>query len=802
MQQQKKMNLTQLTFLVAVNMMGSGIIMLPTNMAKVGAISLLSWIVTALGSMALAYGFAQAGLFNQRNGGLAAYAEDGYGKSGYFQTFFLYFISLAIANVAVAISAVGYLASFFPSMSSTPVATCISVIGLLWLTTFANFGGPSLTGKIGAVTVWGVILPVGFISFAGWFWFSGSTFAAAWNPQGMSLGAGMGSSIALTLWAFLGLESAAQNSAAVENPKRDVPLACMFGTIGAAVVYILSTAVIQGIVPNADLANSTGPFGLAYARMFSPTIGSIVMALAVMACLGSLLGWQFTLASTAKAGADEHMFPAVFAKVTSQGAPIVGMVVLGILQTLMALMTISPSLADQFSALVNLAVVTNVVPYILALSALPIMLRTAKVPETQYRRTVIITVVAILYSVYAIYASGKDAVFGGMLTMGVGWLVWAFIAHRFASSTTGARAPVLNTRVATAVALCIAAVLGGPSLVAQAPKPKAPPTATAASAAPAPAPAPAGALGRIRASGQIRLGYRADARPFSYNGEAGAPAGYSIAVCQVVVDALKGEPGLAAVTIQWVPVTLDDRFAAIEQGRVDLLCGADTITLARRAQASFSVPIFPGGIGALMRADAPARLREVLSGQGQIFRPTWRAAASNVIQARAFSAVQGTTADTWLAGRIRDLNVVTEPVSRQHVRRGRAGRGRSHVGCVLRRARRPPRHRQAPSLTRPDRARPALHLRTACAGVRARRRGVPAARRSVVEPLLCVRPGWRALHPVVRRAGPEHVDVLPVEHGSRVTRTRIARICMSSSPRIARITRMCSVIADWGYGND
>ena len=91
----------QLTFIVAVNMMGSGIIMLPTNMAQVGAISLLSWIVTALGSMAIAYGFAQAGIFNQRTGGMAAYAEDAYGKAGYFQVFFLYFLSLAIGNVAI-----------------------------------------------------------------------------------------------------------------------------------------------------------------------------------------------------------------------------------------------------------------------------------------------------------------------------------------------------------------------------------------------------------------------------------------------------------------------------------------------------------------------------------------------------------------------------------------------------------------------------------------------------------------------------------------------------------------------------
>jgi putrescine:ornithine antiporter len=433
MEAQKKMTLVQLTFMVMVNMMGSGIIMLPSNMARVGAISLLSWVVTALGSLALAYGFAQAGLFNQRAGGMAAYAEDAYGKAGYFQVFFLYFVSLAIANVAVAISAVGYLAAFIPWLSSTPVATCVGVIALLWLTTVANFGGPGITGRIGAVTVWGVILPVGFISIVGWLWFSSATFAAAWNPKGLSLMAGMGSSISLTLWAFLGLESAAQASGAVENPKRNVPLACMFGTVGAAVVYILSTTVIQGIVPNAELANSTGPFGLAYAQMFSPTVGSIVMALAVMACLGSLLGWQFTLAQTGRAAAEDGMFPSIFSKSNRLGAPVVGMLILGVVQTLMALMTISPNLSDQFSALVNLAVVTNVVPYLIALSALPVMMQTAKIDATKYRNNVIVATVAMIYSIYVLYASGKDAVFGGMLVWAFAFMIWAFIAFRLMS---------------------------------------------------------------------------------------------------------------------------------------------------------------------------------------------------------------------------------------------------------------------------------------------------------------------------------------------------------------------------------
>jgi putrescine:ornithine antiporter len=251
----------------------------------------------------------------------------------------------------------------------------------------------------------------------------------------VSLLEGMGSSISLTLWAFLGMESASQNASAVENPKRDVPLACLFGTLGAAVVYILSTTVIQGIVPNAELAASTGPFGLAFAQMISPAVGSIVMGLAAMACVGSLLGWQFTLASTARDAADTNMFPAIFARANAAGAPIAGMVIMGIVQSLMALSTMSPNLSEQFAALVNLAVVTNVVPYIVALSALTVIMKNAGVAGRTYNRNLAIAVVAIVYSVYALWRSGMEAVMGGMLVMGLGWLIWTFMAPRFATAS-------------------------------------------------------------------------------------------------------------------------------------------------------------------------------------------------------------------------------------------------------------------------------------------------------------------------------------------------------------------------------
>ena len=130
----------------------------------------------------------------------------------------------------------------------------------------------------------------------------------------------MGSSISLTLWAFLGMESAAQNSSAVENPKRDVPLACLFGTLGAAVIYVLSTTVIQGIVPNAELADSTGPFGLAYEYMFNPTVGKIIMAprrdspVSDRSWAGNSR-WH----RPAKSAAEERMFPSFFSKVNRMG---------------------------------------------------------------------------------------------------------------------------------------------------------------------------------------------------------------------------------------------------------------------------------------------------------------------------------------------------------------------------------------------------------------------------------------------------------------------------------------------------
>ncbi|EFH9082771.1 putrescine-ornithine antiporter [Escherichia coli] len=414
------MGVIQLTILTAVNMMGSGIIMLPTKLASVGTMSVLSWLVTAFGSLCLAYGFAKCGMFSRKSGGMGGYAEYAFGKSGNFMANYTYAISLVIANIAIAISAVGYGAVLF-DWNPSPIMTCIATIVVIWITTVANFGGARITGRIGSITVWGVIIPVVGISIIGWFWFKPEMYIQAWNPHHLPFASGLSASIAMTLWAFLGLESACANSDVVENPEKNIPVAVFGGTLICAIVYILSTNVMAGFVPNIDLASSTAPFGMAFSYMFNPMIGKIIMALMVMACIGSLLGWQFTVAQVFKSSSDIGYFPRVFSKVTSKNAPITGMIILGVAQTILSLMTISPSLNNQFNSLVNLAVVTNLIPYILSMAALIPMHRLYKISSKTHLMILFTAIVGTVYSFYALYSSGDEAMLMGGLVTFSGW---------------------------------------------------------------------------------------------------------------------------------------------------------------------------------------------------------------------------------------------------------------------------------------------------------------------------------------------------------------------------------------------
>jgi len=166
-------------------------------------------------------------------------------------------------------------------------------------------------------------------------------------------------------------------------------------------------------------------------------------------------------------------------------------------------------------------------------------------------------------------------------------------------------------------------------------------------------------LTRIKQAGRIKFGYQADARPFSYRDQSGNPAGFTIALCKKVADAVKSELGLQTLSIEWVAVGAADRFTAVSTGKVDAFCGADSDTWSRRAEVAFSLPVFPGGIGALLRKDAPERLTEILN-QRPPSSPTWRASAGQLLQTQTFAVIQGTTAETWLGAKVNEFKLASK----------------------------------------------------------------------------------------------------------------------------------------------
>jgi polar amino acid transport system substrate-binding protein/glutamate/aspartate transport system substrate-binding protein len=121
----------------------------------------------------------------------------------------------------------------------------------------------------------------------------------------------------------------------------------------------------------------------------------------------------------------------------------------------------------------------------------------------------------------------------------------------------------------------------------------------------------AGTLDRVRDSGVFTIGYRTDAAPYSYKNTLGEAAGYSVDLCRSVAVAVKQSLGLKDISLKYVPVTAENRFKAVQDGRIDILCGATTATLARRKLVDFSLGTFIDGASVMLMVDGPAGFEEL-----------------------------------------------------------------------------------------------------------------------------------------------------------------------------------------------
>jgi arginine:agmatine antiporter len=246
------------------------------------------------------------------------------------------------------------------------------------------------------------LVPILAIALLGWHWFNTETFLAGWNVSGGSDMHAISRAASMALWAYMGIESAAVSAGVIENPQRNVPLATLIGLGLAAVVYMLSSTVIMGILPNEELRTSHAPFAEA-ARLAFGTAGAIVISVcAVLKSVGSLGGWMLLVGQSAKAAADDGMFPTVFSRLNANGVPARGLVIVAVLMTAVLFATMSPTLAGQFNRLVDLAVILIIVPYVYSAVALVKVVFDHSLPPRSFQTYKWVAIAAVVYCLWAV----------------------------------------------------------------------------------------------------------------------------------------------------------------------------------------------------------------------------------------------------------------------------------------------------------------------------------------------------------------------------------------------------------------
>lgn len=169
-------------------------------------------------------------------------------------------------------------------------------------------------------------------------------------------------------------------------------------------------------------------------------------------------------------------------------------------------------------------------------------------------------------------------------------------------------------------------------------------------------------LDRIRDQGVLNVGYVTDAAPFSFEAGNGAK-GYSIDLCKKVAEGVKARLGLSALNVKYTATDVQGGLASVASGDVDILCGSTTDTLQRREQVSFSLPIYNGGIGALVNDDASKELTRVLEGKVAHTGPKWRATINQGLANHNYAVHKGTVTEAWVREQIAGLGVTANIVT-------------------------------------------------------------------------------------------------------------------------------------------
>ena len=423
--------------LVVGNFIGSGIFLLPRDLAPYGWNAFFGWVVTIAGALCLAYVFARLAKAMPDAPGPFFYVERAFGRVPAFVVTWAYWISTLVGNAALGAAAVSYLSLFFPALASVPGLGALVSIALVWLLTAANCVSVRAGGGIQAATVVAKLVPlVAVIGLTLLIVVQGRQAAAPVLRAGDLSLSSINSAATLTLWAMLGVECASIAARNVRDPGRNIPRATLIGTFLVGLVYIGVSTPVAMLLPQGEVAQSNAPIALFVAHYWSEGLALFVGLFAAVSAIGTLNGFILLQAEMPLVMARGGGFPAWFARTSRAGIPVRAHILSSICTSLLLAANYNASLADLFQFMILLATSASLVLY------LACALTVLRLQQTRFLAfspvLILIAALATSFSVWTLYGAGEDALKWGAVLLAAGLAV--YLVMRLASRSNPAAA--------------------------------------------------------------------------------------------------------------------------------------------------------------------------------------------------------------------------------------------------------------------------------------------------------------------------------------------------------------------------
>ena len=402
--------------LVVGNMIGSGIFLLPASLAPYGLNSIFGWIFSATGGVLLAIVFAQLSRVYPQAGGPYVYPRAAFGECCGFVMAWGYWMSVWVGNAAIAIGTIAYLSELVPAIKSIEGGPQLTAVALIWILTFVNWRGVKHAGVFQLVTTVLKVMPlIAVIVLAIVLIAAGDLSVIKVEPQPFTISA-MTAAATLTLWGLLGLESATVPADNVIDPKRNIPLATLWGTVVTALIYVMACSVVILLIPGSQLAGSNAPFADAVRLFWGDGAASLLALFAFISGFGALNGWILIQGEMPRVLAKEKVFPDLFAHESRYRTPDYSLFITSALVTIVMLMNYSGSMVRVFTLIILISTSAYLVMYLFcSLAALKLAWRgDLGIKGRRLAWLLAVAMLAALYSAWTLYGAGPEAFWWGM----------------------------------------------------------------------------------------------------------------------------------------------------------------------------------------------------------------------------------------------------------------------------------------------------------------------------------------------------------------------------------------------------